>query len=159
MAKDVTRILTAERLALLREKFNNQELLDLARSNFGTRYAPAALFVEPLIAHFYEDGATTAHADRERTVIALLAAEQSNAEMATHFYWGLMVGLSPKDIAEVLLLVYGYSGANEFNNAIAIYEGCLDALAVQPDDQIDTISCVVTVSAVAKGTYTPPSEA
>ncbi len=156
MARDITAILSPERLAALRALFSNEALLDLARGNFATRYPPALAFITPLINHFFVGDTPMEPMIRERLIIAILASELSNTELAVHFYWGLMVGLTEAEIADTLLLVFGYSGANEFNNAIDLLERCLTALAALPDDGLDTISGVVAVSAVARNTWTPP---
>ncbi len=150
MALDITKILTPQDIENLRTEFDNAALVSLASSNFAGRYAPAEEFLAPLRDRFYSNEDALKWVERERVLIALLATEMSNGELVVHFYWGLMVGLEPSDIAEVLLLVYAYAGANEYNNAIALLEKSLSALKDRCDkgESLETLSCIGAVSAV-----------
>jgi len=115
---DVTTVLTPEELDFLRKGFAElpNDLTRLARDSIVAPYVNAAGVVNALPERFFvpPEGGTLPmpEADRERTIIAILAATETDPglPLAAHFYWGLAVGLSAKDIAETLLLAATYSG-------------------------------------------------
>jgi alkylhydroperoxidase/carboxymuconolactone decarboxylase family protein YurZ len=81
--------------------------------------------------------------DREQIVIALLAARMGNRRMylALHFYWGLMVGLSPSEIAHRLLFISFYSGIDTLTSSLETLSVVLNLLknlvnAARSDDAL-----------------------
>ena len=116
---DITGVLTPAELSFLRDGFAHQPdaLTDLARAQVVAAYPEAAGVVNALPDRFFvrpQGGALPLPAPvRDRTIIAILASTETDPGLllAVHFYWGIAVGLSPKDIAETLLLAATYSGA------------------------------------------------
>jgi 4-carboxymuconolactone decarboxylase len=65
-------------------------------------------------------------ANRSRLTIALLAALGHHEELALHVVAGLRNGLSPDDIAEVLLHTAIYAGVPAANAALRVAQAALD---------------------------------
>ena len=66
--------------------------------------------------------------DRERILIALLAARGLRYELALHVYAGLMHGASPAHVANVVFLTGIYAGVPCVANGLAVLETLLLAL-------------------------------
>src|SRR5262249_2383719 len=66
--------------------------------------------------------------DRERCLIALLAARGESWALAVHVYVGLMEGISPEEIAHIIYLAGIYSGVSNFIGGIETESGVLDLL-------------------------------
>lgn len=82
-------------------------------------------------------------AARELVLIPVLAATATPFETATHIYWGLMEGLTPRAIANSLLLIGYYRGVSTWSNAGSILEGTLTLLAAQADAGAATSTDIV----------------
>lgn len=72
-------------------------------------------------------------AARELVLIPVLAVAATPFEAATHIYWGLMEGLTPRAIANALLLCGFYRGVSTWSNASSVLENTLTLLAAQAD--------------------------
>jgi alkylhydroperoxidase/carboxymuconolactone decarboxylase family protein YurZ len=70
--------------------------------------------------------------DRERVIIALLAEEKGELTLSLHIYIGLMVGLSPEEMANILLLAGVYVGVNRFASGMLVAATTLKILAEVP---------------------------
>jgi 4-carboxymuconolactone decarboxylase len=66
---------------------------------------------------------------RSCITLALLTAQRSDAELALHVRAALRNGLSPEEIAEVLLHTAAYAGVPAANHAFAIAERVLGEVA------------------------------
>lgn len=84
--------------------------------DFITRYAWGDVWSRPGL-----DRAT-----RSRLTIALLAALGHHEELALHVVAGVRNGLSPDDIAEVLLHTAVYAGVPAANAALRVAQAALD---------------------------------
>ena len=133
---DVTGGLTPAELGFLRDGFAHQPdaLTDLARAQVVSMYPAAAGVVNALPDRFFVrekgGGLPMSAQDRERSIIAILASTETDPGLllAVHFYWGLAVGLAPKDIAETLLLVATYSGLPHWTVSIGRFAALLRQL-------------------------------
>jgi alkylhydroperoxidase/carboxymuconolactone decarboxylase family protein YurZ len=67
-------------------------------------------------------------ADRERSIIALLAGQGATSELAIHLYWGLAEGLVVEDLCQIMLLVGGYSGYSRYTTGLGVLARTLGAL-------------------------------
>jgi alkylhydroperoxidase/carboxymuconolactone decarboxylase family protein YurZ len=56
--------------------------------------------------------------DRERVVVALLASQGSQGNLALHIYLALMEGVEPHEIAEILFLTGLYAGTNRLTASL-----------------------------------------
>ena len=84
------------------------------------------------MAHFFPvegDGGLRA-ADRERVVLAVLLVQNADAlQIAIHVYWGLMEGLTVREIVETFLLSGYYAGIFRYQRALGVLQVTLTALA------------------------------
>ncbi len=106
----ITEILTEEDLRRLREDYDRKSMVDASERAFDF-FPVAAPYVHSVIELFYRGEEMTPR-DRERSVIALLAASRSSFPLAVHFYWGLMEGLNPREIGSLLTLTGAYTGVD-----------------------------------------------
>lgn len=74
-------------------------------------------------------------ANRSRLTIALLAALGHHEELAVHVVAGLRNGLSPDDIAEVLLHTAIYAGVPAANAALRVAQTALDGASGESGDR------------------------
>jgi len=73
--------------------------------------------------------------DRERCIIALLAGRAINSNIGLHMYIALMLGVSPAEIAHILLLAGIYSGIPAFTDSIQMEVRLLQFLADRVGDK------------------------
>src|ERR1041384_5671030 len=116
----------------------------MLQSKLPAAYDPSRAYVDAVISVFYDDpgsedeSATTREKlsikDRERCVIAMLASRGADYNLALHLYMGLMEGISPGEIANVLLLAGVYTGVDNFAEGIGVEIDVLTWLK----DRVDT---------------------
>ncbi|RKH37210.1 carboxymuconolactone decarboxylase family protein, partial [Corallococcus llansteffanensis] len=137
---DVSGLLSSDALTRLRSRYNNKPsdpVAELSRSSIQALYSQSSDLLEEMMSEFYSpqkfarvQDFTQFARDREQIVIALLAARMGNRRMylALHFYWGLMVGLSPAEIAHRLLFISFYSGIDTLTSALETFSAVLNKL-------------------------------
>ena len=118
-----------EALRALRAAYarHRDELVQQMRDHIPRRYRTAAAFVAAIEGTFYAGGALTA-ANRERCIVALLAARDEQHFLAIHLYVALMEGVAPEEIAEVVFLSAVYTGVPALTRGIAVLEKTLELL-------------------------------
>jgi alkylhydroperoxidase/carboxymuconolactone decarboxylase family protein YurZ len=126
-----------ERLRALRAAYarHRAELVAEMRDHLPRRYRTAAGFVDAIEDAFYAGGALTAP-DRERCIVALLAAREARHFLAIHVYVALMEGVAPEEIADVVFLSAVYTGVPALTRGIAVVErtlGLLETIAAGGD--------------------------
>jgi alkylhydroperoxidase/carboxymuconolactone decarboxylase family protein YurZ len=67
--------------------------------------------------------------DRERIIVAVLAGREINSNIGLHMYIALVLGISPAEIAHILLLAGVYSGIPSFADGVQMEEILLTFLA------------------------------
>jgi hypothetical protein len=67
-------------------------------------------------------------AERERSIIAILASRAATTELAIHLYWGVGEGLVVEDLCQIMLLVGGYSGFSNYTGGLGVVAKTLAAL-------------------------------
>jgi len=67
--------------------------------------------------------------DRERCIVALLASRGEGFTLAVHIYMALMAGVSPQEIANIILLAGIYSGVSNFTDGLLTEVKTLGTLA------------------------------
>ena len=121
---EIRDILTDNQLTALREQFDPQQMNALLGASLSADYPPSVPHLETIGDLFYggRDGsmasATLSAANRERCLVAILAARGSGLNLALHIYIALTANVSPEEIAHILLLVGTYSGIDNFAGAI-----------------------------------------
>lgn len=127
--QDITQLLDPGRLAELRRHYDDDTMRDLLAQPLRVTYPPCEPWLDWISQHLY---------NRERfrpeyRELILLTVLSSNPHgggrlLAIHVYVGLMVGLSPSEIADALLLVGVYTGIPSFT--FGVYNILTKALAV-----------------------------
>ncbi|RKH34681.1 WD40 repeat domain-containing protein, partial [Corallococcus sicarius] len=136
--EDVSGILSDDALTQLRRSYAREpeQMAKTSRSSILALYPHSSHLLEEMMIEFFDpkkfapgqvltkverDQEFEKFArDREQIVIALLAARVGNRRiyLALHFYWGLMVGLSPEEIAKRLLFISFYSGIDTLTSSL-----------------------------------------
>lgn len=135
MSTDVSTILNDQQLATLRAGYSRAVMNAVATKVVLAPYPPLAGLVSFAAERFYNEAPPVlGHADRERSLILLLAADRRPAfAQAVHFYWGLMEGLQVGEVAEVLSLCALYGGLDAYTDAMRVLQATLTQLAKAAD--------------------------
>lgn len=115
-------------LAPLRATYDPRVLFAAATGTLARMHPPGAPYTGAIGAAQYEGGPLAAR-DRERCLIALLAAQKERMTLAVHIYWGLMEGLSIAEVAHTLLLTGIYAGTPAYANGLLVLEATRGQLA------------------------------
>jgi len=67
-------------------------------------------------------------ADRQRSIVAILASRASVAELAVHLYCGIGEGVTVEELCQTMLLVGGYSGYANYTAGLQVLSRTLKAL-------------------------------
>ena len=124
---DVTELLSADDLALLRTGYDRQAMNDVSSRTLVGRYRASADLVGAIMGHHYINSGLDPRS-RELCLIALLAADGGPFTLAVHIYWGLAEGLSPKEVAEVVALTGSYCGVPRLANGLFTLQGTMAVL-------------------------------
>jgi alkylhydroperoxidase/carboxymuconolactone decarboxylase family protein YurZ len=125
---------TMNEVEVLRRSYKPEGLLAATRGTLAKAYPPGAAYVGSLVDALYGPE-PVAPRDRERSLIALLAARQEQRNLAIHIYWGLMEGLTLDEVCHTLLLAGAYTGIPCYATAILIHQktcGILQKIAAGP---------------------------
>jgi hypothetical protein len=118
--KEVTAILSEGTLERLRRVYKQapSRVAEASLQSIVGMYSPSAAILKEVKSGFFTDPKFAR--DREQLVITMLAVRMGNRRMhlALHFYWGMMEGLSPEDIAHRLLFVGFYSGIETLTSSL-----------------------------------------
>jgi alkylhydroperoxidase/carboxymuconolactone decarboxylase family protein YurZ len=136
MIDKVSTILSPDSLSKLRNAYDREELENLFVQTLGERYRRTVEYVEQVHHLFHwknpSDKRTTrsrlSEEDRERCTIALLAAKGEVQNLGVHVYMGLMVGISPEEIADVIFLAGIYSGVPAVTDGLQVEIDVLETL-------------------------------
>ncbi|MBX3027145.1 carboxymuconolactone decarboxylase family protein [bacterium] len=153
---DLNEILTDDQLQRLREAWADARAQGAFKTKMGTLlpavYPTSRPLLEAIQALFYgrlppdddQPRDQLSERDRERCIIALLAAREINSNIALHMYIALMLGVSPAEIAHILLLAGIYTGIPSFTDGIEMEVRLLrflaERLAQQPQRGINPIA-------------------
>lgn len=163
--KPIEKYLADGQLPWLKQAYQSgqAELMSILTKTWPNQYALSAAYVQAITDAFYDrrqlppdspppdappsPRSRLSAADRERCLIALLASQRTDFTLAVHVYLALMEGVSPEEIANVLLLAGIYSGADSFNSGLKVLEKAmeaLEALAASKDREQLKIGAVFT---------------
>ena len=150
MSTDVRTQLSAEHLTILRAGYSRAVMNAVATKVVQAPYPPLAGLVSFAAERFYNEAPPVlGHADRERSLILLLAADRRPAfAQAVHCYWGLMEGLSVDEIAEVLSLCALYGGLDAFTDAMRVLQTALAQLTQAAHQGGDAATSAVLLPAL-----------
>ena len=125
----VEALLPPAALERLRAGFDEAAMLYGADMAVKYPYPPAGPWTDPPGDMFYRTKPLLPHKKREMVLLATLTGQRAYSELAVHVYWGLMEGLDPDEIANVLLLTSMYTGMPTWSNAIRVLRTALTTLA------------------------------
>jgi len=134
MADEISSILTVDQLRTLQAAYvqSKSKLMDAMAASLPKRYALASAYIDAVSTIFYKPQPNAlSEADRERCIVALLAARDADLNLALHMYLALMEGVAPSEIAHILLLAAVYSGVESFSDGIEVEATLLKLLAKQ----------------------------
>ena len=120
-ALDADWALTSAELDALRAGYLPDVMTRVTRLAVASVYPPGAPYVDAIVDSLYGEE-PVAPRDRERCVIALLAAQGETLTLALHIYWGLMEGLSPADVGHTVLLAGAYAGVPRYAAGLLVLE-------------------------------------
>jgi alkylhydroperoxidase/carboxymuconolactone decarboxylase family protein YurZ len=141
--KEIAEILSPERLEALRATYatpeGKQELDGLLNGTLPSLYKPSGPYVTAVTSIFFTDPKLATDelgqlrdglsaTDRERCIVALLVAQGGRLTLALHIYVALMLGISPNEIAHILLLAGVYVGVEKFTESMFIAVQTLEEL-------------------------------
>lgn len=125
---DLTTALSDDDLSALRAAYDARVLFAAATGTLARYHAAGAPYTAAIGAAQYEGGPLSAR-DRERCLVALLAAQKERMTLAVHLYWGLMEGLTPAELAHTLLLTGIYNGTPAYTNGLLVMDATVKQLA------------------------------
>jgi alkylhydroperoxidase/carboxymuconolactone decarboxylase family protein YurZ len=129
-------LLGEDELRKLRGHFDEEVLRDMARE-LGKKLPDSKWFVDGILEQFYRPEAYASPEDykraafqRESQLITLFMvfSRGEGLFLGVHFYWGLMMGLSPEDLARCIMLVAAYGGIQLLNAGLTTLERTLELL-------------------------------
>ncbi|HEX2572731.1 MAG TPA: hypothetical protein VH877_24490 [Polyangia bacterium] len=114
-SQDVTALLDAGRLAELRRRYDDDTMRELLAQPLRVTYPPCEPWLDWISQHLYNRERFRPEY-RELILITVLGSNPHGGGrlLAIHLYVGLMVGLSPSEITDALLLVGVYTGIPSF---------------------------------------------
>jgi alkylhydroperoxidase/carboxymuconolactone decarboxylase family protein YurZ len=134
----VYEILTKRELNVLRAAYAQEPavLAEFAATTYDGLFPPGSTIFDAITSRFYTHGAPPEkplsplpQRDREVVLIALLSLRRgSTVPLAIHLYWGMMVGLEPEEVGEVLLLAGVYGGIDSYTLGLGAMTSTLTTL-------------------------------
>lgn len=121
---------------LLRTAYDRQVMLSILKDTLPRVYAPAEPYVSAIVDAFFGDVPDEEDQprdmlsvkDRERCLIAVLAARGAGFTLAIHIYLALMEDVSLEEIAHILLLAGAYAGIDMFTGGLEVARHTVTAL-------------------------------
>jgi len=110
----LTAVLSNEEVTSLRSGYDRSVMNALVERSISGIHPPAAPWMGFIMSELYGPDAALDPRDREILVIGLLAGRREFGTLAVHLYWGLMEGLSPAELAQVLTISGTYTGVSNF---------------------------------------------
>ncbi len=105
-------------LDTLRKKCSNPDAVQILSRGIPALDDRTATYIDAIRSAFY-DGTEIRPKDRERSLIAILSSRDAGLDLAIHVYLGLMRGLSPGEIADIIFLGGIYTGVDRMSDGLA----------------------------------------
>jgi alkylhydroperoxidase/carboxymuconolactone decarboxylase family protein YurZ len=124
--RSVAEILSDRETSLIVLHYDAEEMGKLLREALPPLYPPGAPYVVAIEGALYPEFASTctsgplAADDRERCLVALLAMRGERLELAIHIYLAIANGVSPAEVAHILLLTAVYAGIPAFPKSLEV---------------------------------------
>jgi alkylhydroperoxidase/carboxymuconolactone decarboxylase family protein YurZ len=116
-------------LDTLRKAYQDKDAVQILSSGIPALDPRTATYIDAIRRTFYEGTAAMQAKDRERCLIAVLAARDAGLNLAIHVYLGLMAHLSPGEIADIIFLGGIYTGVDRISDGLAAEMKTLTVLA------------------------------
>jgi alkylhydroperoxidase/carboxymuconolactone decarboxylase family protein YurZ len=125
--KDVTDLLSRRAIRALRKGYDGATMATLATAVMVKDFAESEAYVNAVHDTMYAspDGSEPllselSGRERETALIPLITSQRAELELAVHVYWGIMEGLSPDEVAGLMLVSGIYSGIGNHNAGIKV---------------------------------------
>jgi alkylhydroperoxidase/carboxymuconolactone decarboxylase family protein YurZ len=110
--------LNEDQLLTLRDAYARETMIAVLSKGMPSIDARTSAYIADIRQAFYDSGAPMKPRDRERCLIAVLAARDAGLNLALHIYIGLMEGLTPQEIADVIFLGGVYTGVDRISDGL-----------------------------------------
>ena len=120
-------------IATLKLGFDNALCVKLAMASLAGPIPAAQPWVAGPGDYFFATDKNMGPTHRELCIIAMMTAMKCPDQLVIHVYWGLMVGLSPNQIADAIYLAGDYSGIAAYNTATKAAAIALGSLVAQAE--------------------------
>jgi hypothetical protein len=128
-------ILTATDLEALRGDFRPEGLIEPSRQTLVSAFPPIQGYANSFLSYFFSESnpaseeaiSSLTPLERERVLITLQALRMNGNGrfLGIHLYWGLMTGLSVREIADQLFLIGVYGGLSCYTSSMATFQTLL----------------------------------
>ncbi len=126
----IDEVLSSEQLDTLKRAYFSEDMTRLLSSGIPGLDDRTTDFIGAIRNAFYDgSGQIMSAKDRERCLVAILASRDAGLNLAIHIYCGLMEGLSPQEIADVIFLGGIYTGVDRISDGLAAEMRTLTVLA------------------------------
>ena len=152
----ISSTLSDVQLAALREAYRREQMTDILSHGMPSSYEPTSAYIDAIRAEFYDRTQKMDPKDRERCLIAVLVARDAGLNLALHIYNGLMVGLTPDEIADVIFLGGIYTGVDRISEGFFAATRVLTLLALLAGNQSSSNCTVANVVGALVNEFRPP---
>jgi len=128
-------VLGSQDLLRFRDAYDPVQMASVLGTFFAEAHPASLPYVAAIGSVFYAapDGEPAprerlAAVDRERCLVALLAARGSTVGLAIHIYLALMQGVSAGEVADILFLTGVYTGIDNFAEALKVEIAVLEQM-------------------------------
>jgi alkylhydroperoxidase/carboxymuconolactone decarboxylase family protein YurZ len=139
-------ILNDDRLLALRDAYARETMIGVLSKGMPAIDARTTDYISDVRRAFYDSGSPMQPKDRERCLIAVLAARDAGFNLSLHIYLGLMEGLTPQEIADVIFLCGVYTGVDRISDGLGTLVRTLTTLKTQSEADgtlVSSPSCTV----------------
>jgi alkylhydroperoxidase/carboxymuconolactone decarboxylase family protein YurZ len=120
--------LTSAELGILKKGYDREKVVKYMGNALPLLYEPSKAYISAITGTFTgdlpdedEEGRDRlSRLDRERCIIALLASRGEESTLAIHIYIAMAEGVTPDEIANIILLTGVYSGVSNFTNGLGV---------------------------------------
>ena len=149
-------LIGADAIERLRDAYDDAEVARLLEVLTPSSYPGAEKIFSSIVNTYYRgldldpDDEDLTPADRQRCVVALQAGRGEELPLSIHLYIGLMEGISPSQLAHIILLAGVYNGVPVAFKGIDVLKRTLASLAalaadVQPNSDVPAMLVLKTL--------------
>jgi Carboxymuconolactone decarboxylase family len=151
--------LSESQLNILKQGYLKEDMIQLLSVGMPALDARTTQYIGSIRTTFYDgSSATIVPKDRERCLIAVLASRDAGLNLALHIYIGLMEGLTPQEIADVIFLSGVYTGVDRISDGLVTEVKTLGVLVrVIAETATPPLQCTASaVVAALRAAFTLP---